>query len=99
MRQVLLRILRRAILVAVVLGAVGYIFAEIYLVLYRMNGGAPDPANEAVRWKAPLRMAVFGVGLLVVLELLIHFLRRKQPVVPTSLDESPIPPQKPDAAP
>lgn len=78
MRDLLLRILRRAFPVAIVLGIMGYLFAELFLILHQMNGGVQDPANNAVRWKAPLRMAGIGVILLAFIECLMFVFRRKQ---------------------
>jgi len=71
------RILRRSIPVAITLGLMGYLFAEIFLMMHRMNGGAPDPANEAIRWRTPLTMAGIGVAMLAFLELLTFAVKRK----------------------
>ena len=73
------KFLRRSVPVAVILAVIGYVFAEAFLMLHRMNGGTVDPANTAVRWRTPLTMAGFGVGLLFVMELIAFVLRRKQP--------------------
>jgi hypothetical protein len=81
MRYFWKNLLRRCVLVAVVLGAIGYLFAEAFLMLHRMNGGTPDPANDVVRWRTPLTMAGFGVGLLLVMELFAFAFKRK-PVAP-----------------
>lgn len=77
MRELLIRILRKSIPVVLMLGVIGYIFAEATLMLIRTNGGIDDPANHAVKWRAPLSMAGFGVAILVVIELLQFALRRK----------------------
>jgi hypothetical protein len=81
MRDFWKNLLRRCVLVAVVLGAIGFLFAEAFLMLHRMNGGTPDPANDAVRWRTPLTMAGFGVGLLLVMELFAIAFKRK-PIAP-----------------
>ncbi len=82
------RLLKRSIAVAVVLAAIGYLFAEAFLMMQRMNG-ASDPANEAVRWRAPLNMAAIGVVLQVVVESLAFALRRKKPAAIADADHSP----------
>jgi hypothetical protein len=89
MRSFWLKFLKRSVPVAVVLAIIGYVFAEAFLMLHRMNGGAVDPANAAVRWRTPLTMAGFGVALLFVMELVAFALSRKQPPVvgkPAALD-------------
>ena len=73
------RLLKRSIAVAVVLGLMGYIFAEVFLVLSRMNGGVVNPANDSVRWRTPLTMAAIGVVLQVIVELAAFALRSKKP--------------------
>jgi hypothetical protein len=99
MRELSLRILRRSLPVMLVLGVMGYIFGEAYLVLTRMNGGIADPANDVVRWRAPFTMAGFGLGIMVLVETLGFFLRHKQPPASPTLDDHAIPPQKPGASP
>lgn len=74
------RLLRRSIAVAIVLGIMGYILAEVFLIVHRMNGGVPDPANDAVRWKTPLTMAGFGVVLQVIFEVVGNALRPAKPL-------------------
>jgi hypothetical protein len=72
------RLLRRSVGVAIALAIVGYVFAEVFLVLLRMNGGASDPANDAVRWKTPLTMAGIGVVLQIVVETVLYAVRPKK---------------------
>jgi hypothetical protein len=83
MREFWIKILLRSIPVAVVLGAMGYVFAEAFLTFVKMNGGMNDPANQAVRWRTPLTMAVMGVSIQLAIELLMRFLRRR-PTLPKS---------------
>jgi hypothetical protein len=73
-----MRILRRAATVAVILALIGYILAEAYLMLIPMMGGVPNPANNAVRWRAPLTMAAIGVGLVALVELVTFAVRGNQ---------------------
>ncbi len=77
MRQLLLRIVCRGIPAALILGAMGYLFAELSL-LYLASGGIRDPANEDIRWKVPLNMALIGLGVLIFLETIAFVIRRKQ---------------------
>ncbi len=77
MRAFCIRFFRRSIPVALILGAMGVIFAEVFLMLHKMNGGIPDPANDAVRWRTPLNMALFGVVVLFVSEVVASTIRRK----------------------
>lgn len=88
MRDLLLRIVNRSFPVALVLAVMGYILAEAYLMLQQMHGGVHDPANDSVKWRAPLTMALIGVGLLTVMEILIYFVRRKH-APPPVLDAPP----------
>jgi len=74
------RLLKRSVGVAIVLGIMGYVFAEAFLMLQRMNGGVVVPANDAVRWRTPLTMAGIGVFLHVIIELIAYALRPKKPV-------------------
>jgi hypothetical protein len=89
MRELLVRILRRSIPVAIALGIMGYLFGELFLILERMHNVNPDPANQAVRWRAPIRMASIGVGLLVIFELIAFAIRRKRPPTPIDPDREP----------
>jgi len=73
-----IRILLRSVPVALALAVMGYIFAEVFLIFHKMNGGIHDPANEAVRWRTPLTMAVLGVMIQVPLELLAHGIRKSR---------------------
>jgi hypothetical protein len=75
------RLLRRSISVAIALAIVGYIFAEAFLVLQRMNGGVAAASNDAVRWRTPLAMASIGVVLQIVVETILYVLRPKKPKV------------------
>ena len=98
MRELCTRLIRRSLFVAVVLGIIGYIFAEMYLMLYRMNGGIPHPENNSIRWRAPLKMMAFGIGFQLVVEIIFSFVRRGlKPEVKQSPDSSgdknhPLPP-------
>jgi hypothetical protein len=83
MREFWIKVLRRSIPVAIVLGIMGYIFAEGFLTFARMNGGITDPANDAVRWRTPLTMAIMGVSIQITIELFTKFLRRK-PALPNA---------------
>jgi hypothetical protein len=83
MRAFWVRFLKRSVPVALILAAMGYIFAEAFLMLHQMNGGTPDPANDAVRWRTPINMAIFGVVVLFVMELIASATRRK-PAAPSS---------------
>jgi hypothetical protein len=46
-------------------------------------------ANRAARWKMPLNMAAFGVGLMVIIELTSYAIRRKPVETPVVLDSQP----------
>jgi hypothetical protein len=81
MRELGIKILRRSLPVAFVLGLMGYVFAEIFLMMHRMNGGVPDPANNSVRWRTPLTMAGIGVFLQAIIEFLLYAIRRKRPAI------------------
>jgi uncharacterized membrane protein len=83
MRAFWIRFLKRSVPVALILGVTGFIFAEAFLMLHRMNGGTPDPANDAVRWRTPMNMAIFGVVVLFVMEVIASAIRRK-PAAPSS---------------
>jgi hypothetical protein len=72
------KILLRSVPVALILAVMGYVFAEIFLIFHKMNGGVNDPANEAVRWRTPLTMAVLGVIIQIPLELLAHVIRQSR---------------------
>lgn len=89
MRDFWMKLGRRVVVVAAALGVVGFLFAEAFLMLHRMNGGVPDPANEAVRWRTPLTMAGFGVALLLVMEFVAFAIRRKAP--PAAAPAAPAP--------
>jgi hypothetical protein len=95
MRALVLRLVTRSLLVGLALGAMGYAFAQAYLVLVKINGGIAD---ESVNWRVPLNMVSIGVAILVTVEVLVHFLRRKRPSVPPSLDEPNSPPPPSGAA-
>jgi hypothetical protein len=72
--------LLRSIPVAIACAGIGYLFAQALLIFERMPPNAkPDPANQAVLWRAPLNMAIFGVALLVIFEFVVFFIRRKKP--------------------
>jgi Ni/Fe-hydrogenase subunit HybB-like protein len=90
------KLLQRAFLVAALLGVFGYLLAEVYLLTQRMHGMTPDADSTAVRWRAPINMAIMGVSLLVVLEMIALALRKKKPTEPArSIDEIPLPPVPP----
>lgn len=74
------RLLKRSAGVAIVLGIMGYVFAEAFLMLQRMNGGVAVPANDAVRWRTPLTMAGIGVILHVMIELIAYAVRPRKPL-------------------
>ena len=78
MRELGTKILRRSLPVALMLGVMGYVFAEIFLLLLRMNGGVQDSANNSVRWRTPLTMAVAGVVLQAIIEIVIFATRRPE---------------------
>ncbi|MCE9531767.1 MAG: hypothetical protein K8T89_11690 [Planctomycetes bacterium] len=78
MRELVFRILRRGIPVGIALAVMGYIFAEIFLMMMQMGGAAPIPENNAMRWKTPLSMAGFGVGLLAIFECISFAVRRNR---------------------
>lgn len=84
------RLIRRCVGVAVALAIIGYIFAEVFLVLMRMNGGVSDAGNEAVRWKTPLTMAGIGVVLQVAIELVAFAIRPKRAPMAVSPPDVPI---------
>ncbi len=84
MRELGIRILKRTLPIVVVLGVMGYIFAEIYLMLIKMNGGVQDHANDSVRWRTPLSMAAMGVGIFAFLELISFSIRSKRPKAPAT---------------
>ena len=86
MRNLWVRILKRSIPVALALGLMGFVLAEIYLMFARMNGGS-DPANESVRWRTPLTMAVFGVVMQAMIELMIFAVRGKRTAPTTTSPE------------
>lgn len=88
------RVLKRTIGVAIVLALMGYIFAEVFLVFSRMNGGVVDPANDSVRWRTPLTMALIGGVLQLIVEIISYALRNKKPVsAAVSSNPSSLPPQ------
>jgi hypothetical protein len=89
MRELIFRILRRSIPVAIVLAIMGYLFGELFLMIERMHNPKPDPANQAVRWRAPLNMVGIGVGALVVFECVAFAVRRKKPIHPLDPDTEP----------
>jgi hypothetical protein len=78
MRALWKKILWRSIPVAIILGAMGYVFAEIFLMLVKMNGGINDPANNAVRWRTPLTMAALGVVVQIVVEFIAFAIGRSR---------------------
>jgi hypothetical protein len=78
MRELGVRILKRSLPVVIVMAILGYVLAQIFLVFHRMySGGAYDPANERVLWTAPLRLAVFGLFVVAVIELVRFALRKR----------------------
>lgn len=85
------RLLYRSFAVAVALGVVGYVFAEVFLLVLRMNGAVHEPANDAVRWKTPLTMAGIGVVLHVIVEIIANALRpkKKSPAVESATVAAP----------
>ena len=89
MRELGIRILRRSLPVVIVLGIMGYVFAEVFLMLHKMNGGMQDPANESVRWRTPLTMARLGVGMLALFECLVFVVRGKRTTATSSLQSAP----------
>ena len=94
MRELGKRILKRSLLIAVVLGLMGILFAEAALVVRQVNGAPqPDPEAASIRLESPLRMAIFGVVLQAACMLIGHAIRRKQlppePPAPPSLPPPP----------
>jgi len=90
MRELGIRILKRSLIVGLILAALGYIFAQIFLWSHRYyGGGGYDPANECVLWNAPLRMAILGVVIIIVVETIRFALRRKLPKPPSEGSPNP----------
>jgi len=89
LRELIIRILRRSIPVAIALAIMGYLFAEALLLAERMNNAHPDPANQAVRWTAPIRMACIGVAVLIIFEVIGFVIKGKKPAHPVDPDTEP----------
>jgi putative copper export protein len=90
MRELGMRILKRSLPVAVVMAILGYLLANLFLWFHKIYGGsAYDPANERVLWEAPLRMAIFGVALVAIIEAVRFALWRKRVTPPVETPTNP----------
>jgi hypothetical protein len=88
MRQLAIRILKRGILVGVALAILGYFLAQAWLTALKLFGGTVHGSSDRALWTAPITLALIGVGLLVVLELITFALRRKPPQPPASTTDA-----------
>jgi len=96
MRELLKRIVRRTLPVVIALGIMGYIYAEAYLILTGGHGPNADPANKAVRWRAPLVMAGAGAIITIVFEIAYHIVRRPPPAIAVRQKDPLSPPSPPE---
>jgi hypothetical protein len=68
------RILRHGIPTALILGCLGYIFAQFAGVWYQDHAGDRDAptggfeVTESLQWTMPITMALWGIGVVVAME-------------------------------
>ncbi len=80
MRELLLRILRRSLFIAVSLAAIGYAYARLAIMVLSVHVQTDaefreSPNHEELIWRIPLRLALFGTGLLIACEVLFYLIR------------------------
>lgn len=82
------RLIRRTVAVGVCLGVMGYLLAQVFLVMYRTQSGPGyNPENERVLWQTPLVMSLLGMAFTGGTELLIGLCRKPATVAVKSKSE------------
>jgi hypothetical protein len=89
MPSTLARILRHGLIAALMLGGLGFVFAQFAGLWYQEKiGDQPAPSGgaevtEALQWRMPLTMAGWGVAIVVVIELVGSLWRKPSKPVET----------------
>ncbi len=83
MRAFCFRFLRRGSLVAISLGIIGYGLGQVFLIVDQFYSRAQTSNNDHVLWQTPMNMALGGLVVLFVLELIVEcFSRLNKPKQP-----------------
>lgn len=84
------RILRHGLLAALMLGALGYVYAQFAGLWFDTKAGAGGAeVTEALQWRVPLTMAAWGFGLVAVFEFFAGLWRT--PEKPTLVESKSVP--------
>ncbi len=86
LRELIFRILRRSIPVAIALAIMGYLMGEAFLLFLQMRSPSTGTVVQVERWRGPVNLAMLGVAVLIMFEVIGFVIKRKKPPHPVDPD-------------